>query len=107
MKQSVWMKLLAWVVSGVMMLSAAVPALAWSATNENALFGMADYQAQQVTEPMVSQSGGEWLIIALARSGVPVPDGYYLLRILNWLNIKNVNDVIIYDGEAGIREISW
>ena len=77
MKQSVWMKLLAWVVSGVMMLSAAVPALAWSATTENALFGMAAYQAQQVTEPMVSQSGGEWLIIALARSGAPVPEGYY------------------------------
>ena len=40
-------------------------------------------------------------------NGETVPDGYYLLRILNWLNIKNVNDVIIYDGEAGIREISW
>ena len=40
-------------------------------------------------------------------NGETVPDGYYLLRILNWLNIKNVNDVIFYDGEADVREISW
>ena len=40
-------------------------------------------------------------------NGETVPDGYYLLRILNWLNITNVNDVIIYDGEPKVKEISW
>lgn len=40
-------------------------------------------------------------------NGETMPDGYYLLRILNWLNITNVNDVIIYDGESGIKNISW
>lgn len=30
-------------------------------------------------------------------NGETKPDGYYLLRILNWLDIPNINDVIIYD----------
>lgn len=30
-------------------------------------------------------------------NGETRPDGYYLLRILNWLDIPNVNDVIIYE----------
>ena len=29
-------------------------------------------------------------------SGETVPDGFFLLRILNWLDIPNVNDVITY-----------
>lgn len=29
--------------------------------------------------------------------GETKPDGYYLLRILNWLDIPSINDVIIYD----------
>ena len=69
-----------WVGLGLtimILIAAAVPAAGWNTTNENALFEMAGYQAQQVPEPTVSQSGGEWLIIALARSGVPVPEGYY------------------------------
>ena len=77
MKKRAWKRLLALIIGLAMVLPAAVPALAWSGTNENALFAMAAYQAQQVTEPTVSQSGGEWLIIALARSGTPVPEGYY------------------------------
>lgn len=32
-------------------------------------------------------------------SGETKPDGYYLLRILNWLDIPNLQDVIIYDGK--------
>lgn len=32
-------------------------------------------------------------------NGETKPDGYYLLRILNWLDIPNLNDVIIYSGE--------
>lgn len=40
-------------------------------------------------------------------NGETVPDGYYLLRILNWLDITNVNDVIIYGGAADDKEISW
>lgn len=30
-------------------------------------------------------------------NGETKPDGYYLLRILNWLDIPSVNDVIIYE----------
>lgn len=30
-------------------------------------------------------------------NGETKPDGYYLLRILNWLDIPNINDVIIYE----------
>ena len=30
-------------------------------------------------------------------NGETRPDGYYLLRILNWLDIPNINDVIIYE----------
>ncbi len=30
-------------------------------------------------------------------SGETKPDGYYLLRILNWLDVPNLNDAIIYD----------
>ena len=33
-------------------------------------------------------------------SGETTPDGYYLLRILNWLDITNINDVIIYGDPA-------
>ncbi len=32
--------------------------------------------------------------------GETTPDGYYLLRILNWLDITNINDVIIYGDPA-------
>lgn len=30
-------------------------------------------------------------------NGETKPDGYYLLRILNWLDIPNINDVIVYE----------
>lgn len=30
-------------------------------------------------------------------SGETKPDGYYLLRIMNWLDIPDINDVIIYE----------
>ena len=30
-------------------------------------------------------------------NGETKPDGYYLLRILNWLDIPDVNDIITYD----------
>lgn len=33
-------------------------------------------------------------------SGETTPDGYYLLRILNWLDIKRISDVIIYGDET-------
>ena len=32
-------------------------------------------------------------------NGTTQPDGYYLLRIMNWLDIPSINDVIVY-GEA-------
>lgn len=38
-------------------------------------------------------------------SGDTKPDGYYLLRILNWLDIPNINDVIIY-GEIDKNNVS-
>lgn len=32
-------------------------------------------------------------------NGETKPDGYYLLRILNWLDIPNINDIIVYGKE--------
>ena len=32
-------------------------------------------------------------------NGETTPDGYYLLRILNWLDIPKISNVIIYESE--------
>jgi len=37
----------------------------------------AAYQQQTVTDPVVDTLGGDWTVLGLARSGVPVPDAYY------------------------------
>ena len=37
---------------------------------------MANYLMEAVPEPGIGQVGGDWAIVALARSGVQVPDGY-------------------------------
>lgn len=33
-------------------------------------------------------------------NGETKPDGYYLLRIMNWLDIPNINDAIIYEADV-------
>ena len=67
---------LAVVLATIMVLAAAVPAAALQEQDREALFEMSAYQVKQAAEPTVSQTGGEWLIIALARSGAAVPEGY-------------------------------
>ncbi len=37
----------------------------------------AAYLQQTVTDPVVDTLGGDWTVLGLARSGVPVPDAYY------------------------------
>ncbi len=61
------------------------------------------YTQQQVAEAV----GANMRTYQKWENGETVPDGYYLLRILNWLNITDINDVIIYDGESDIKDISW
>lgn len=68
---------LAVVLATIMVLAAAVPAAGLQEQDREALFEMSAYQVKQTAEPTVSQTGGEWLIIALARSGAAVPEGYY------------------------------
>ena len=74
-------RIIFWALTALLILTSAVPAFAWDPVRvqvtEGALFGMADYQVSQAEDPGVSQTGGEWLIIALARSGASVPAGYY------------------------------
>ncbi|SDE10821.1 S-layer homology domain-containing protein [Paenibacillus sp. UNCCL117] len=37
----------------------------------------AAYLQQTVTDPTIGTIGGDWTVLALARSGIPVPDAYY------------------------------
>lgn len=54
------------------------------------------YTQQQVAEAVQTnvRTYQKW------ESGETTPDGYYLLRLLNWLDIPGVSDVIIYSGLA-------
>ena len=70
-------KWIAAILAVVMVFALAMPVLAFENEDQTQLFEMLQSQTQQVTAPTVSQTGGEWLIIALARSGAPVPAGYY------------------------------
>lgn len=51
------------------------------------------YTQQQVAEAVQAnvRTYQKW------ENGETTPDGYYLLRILNWLDITDLNDVITYD----------
>lgn len=44
---------------------------------EKALVKTAEKQMENVEYPAVSPTGGEWTVLALARSGVEVPDSYF------------------------------
>lgn len=37
----------------------------------------AAFLQQTVTDPVIASVGGDWTVVGLARSGVPVPDAYY------------------------------
>jgi len=54
------------------------------------------YTQQQVAEAVQTnvRTYQKW------ENGETTPDGYYLLRILNWLDITNINDVITYGEPA-------
>lgn len=38
---------------------------------------VAAYLCQQVPQPQVGSTGGEWTVLGLSRSGFPVPEGYF------------------------------
>ena len=62
----------------VLLVSAAPPALAVSATELNAsVSGTAAYVLDVVDNPQVGSVGGEWAVIGLVRSGYNVPETYY------------------------------
>lgn len=44
---------------------------------KNVVDDTAAYLLKTVPEPQVASIGGEWAVIGLARSGIPIPDGYY------------------------------
>ncbi len=50
---------------------------AYAQDNTDALDAVCEKLIENVTEPSVSSIGGEWTVIALARNGYDVPDGYY------------------------------
>ena len=51
------------------------------------------YTQQQVAEAVQAnlRTYQKW------ENGETTPDGYYLLRILNWLDITDLKDVIVYE----------
>ena len=53
------------------------------------------YTQQQVAEAVQTnvRTYQKW------ENGETTPDGYYLLRILNWLDIPKISNVIIYESE--------
>lgn len=75
-------KLLSLLLTFALLLSLAAPVQAASKTElQTAIDKTAAYLLQTVTAPQVASVGGEWAVIALARSGHTVPqrwwDGYY------------------------------
>ena len=59
------------------LLALAVPAAAAAPDLQELVNGTAKYMVSVVKEPDHANIGGEWAVLGLARSGYPVPDGYY------------------------------
>ncbi|SFM26912.1 S-layer homology domain-containing protein [Paenibacillus sp. 1_12] len=53
------------------------PDLVKKAAIEKQINQTAAFMQQTVTDPVVASIGGDWTILGLARSGIPVPDAYY------------------------------
>ena len=71
-------RLLAFILTAVMLIGGAIPALAASAATVNqAVNDTAAYMLRTVKAPEVGSIGGEWAVIGLARSGYDVPQSYY------------------------------
>lgn len=62
----------------IMILASAIPAMAYSNTNlDQAVNQTAAYLYSLSKNVGVGQTGGEWVVMGLARSGYNVPDSYY------------------------------
>lgn len=72
--------------------------LTFSATYGYAdVFDTAEYVCEVVSEPTVSYVGGEWAIMALARSNFDVPEGYFENYYANVKQYLGENNGILHD----------
>lgn len=71
-------RILSFVFAFVLIITMTVPAQAVSkAELEKLVNETAKFMAEAVKEPQVGAIGGEWAVLALARSGYSMPDSYY------------------------------
>lgn len=71
------MKCLGVLLTLLLMVSVAMPALAANSSLEDAVGKTAAFMLKAVKEPQVASIGGEWAVMGLARSGYDVPQQYW------------------------------
>lgn len=75
--KSVWKRGTGLLLALVLALSLTVPAGATELDLEDAVQGSAAYLSKTVSKPQVGSIGGEWAVLALARSGAELPQAYW------------------------------
>lgn len=75
--KSVWKRGTGLFLALVLALSLTVPAGAAELDLEDAVQGSAAYLSKTVSKPQVGSIGGEWAVLALARSGAELPQAYW------------------------------
>ena len=75
--KSVWKRGTGLLLALVLALSLTVPAGAAELDLEDAVQGSAAYLSKTVSKPQVGSIGGEWAVLALARSGAELPQAYW------------------------------
>lgn len=75
--KSVWKRGTGLLLALVLVLSLTVPAGAAGLDLEDAVQGSAAYLSKTVSKPQVGSIGGEWAVLALARSGAELPQAYW------------------------------
>lgn len=75
--KSVWKQGTGLLLALVLALSLTVPAGAAELDLEDAVQGSAAYLSKTVSKPQVGSIGGEWAVLALARSGAELPQAYW------------------------------
>ena len=71
------MKCLGVLLTLLLMVGVAMPALAAGSSLDDAVGKTAAYMLKTVKEPQVASIGGEWAVLGLARSGYAVPQEYW------------------------------
>lgn len=75
--KSVWKRGTGLLLALLLALSLTVPAGAAELDLEDAVQGSAAYLSKTVSKPQVGSIGGEWAVLALARSGAELPQAYW------------------------------